>query len=137
MSLASVHADNGIHILGICGTFMAGVATLARQRGIAVEGSDQGVYPPMSTSLESQGIAVKAGYLAENLTPQPGLVVIGNALSRGNPAVEAVLNQAMPYTSGPAWLRDHILPGREVYAVAGTHGKTSTSSMLAWILQQA
>jgi len=126
-----------IHILGICGTFMGGVALLAQKMGHQVTGSDQNVYPPMSTQLEEQGIVLMSGYCAENLEQKPDLVVIGNALSRGNPEVEAVLDQNIPYTSGAQWLSDYLLKDRWVLAVAGTHGKTTTSSMLAWILESA
>ena len=125
-----------VHILGICGTFMGGIAALARELGHTVTGSDSNPYPPMSTQLEAQGIDV-ARYSADNLDPAPDMVVIGNALSRGNPEVEAVLEQDLPYTSGPQWLAEHLLRGRHVLAVAGTHGKTTTSSMLAWILEAA
>ena len=124
-----------IHILGICGTFMGGLALIARQLGYQVSGSDQNVYPPMSTQLEEQGIQLMQGYHEENLEPVPDLVVIGNALSRGNPEVEAVLNKGLKYISGPQWLAEHVLQDRWVLAVAGTHGKTTTSSMLAWILE--
>jgi UDP-N-acetylmuramate: L-alanyl-gamma-D-glutamyl-meso-diaminopimelate ligase len=124
-----------IHILGICGTFMGGLAVIARQLGHQVTGSDQNVYPPMSTQLESQGIILMEGYRAENLDPKPDLVIIGNALSRGNPEVEAVLNQGLNYVSGPEWLAKHVLQDRWVLGVAGTHGKTTTSSMLSWILE--
>lgn len=124
-----------IHILGICGTFMGGLAVLARQQGHEVSGSDQNVYPPMSDQLEQQGITLMEGYRAENLARKPDLVIIGNALSRGNPEVEAVLNQSLPYTSGAQWLADHVLQGKWVLGVAGTHGKTTTTSMLTWILE--
>ena len=124
-----------IHILGICGTFMGGLALIARELGYSVSGSDQNVYPPMSTQLEEQGIRLMNGYSAENLDCKPDLVVIGNALSRGNPEVEAVLNLGLPYISGPQWLAEHVLQKRWVLAVAGTHGKTTTSSMLSWILE--
>ncbi|QSX29363.1 UDP-N-acetylmuramate:L-alanyl-gamma-D-glutamyl-meso-diaminopimelate ligase [Shewanella cyperi] len=124
-----------VHILGICGTFMGGLALLARAMGHKVTGSDANVYPPMSTQLEQQGIALISGFDPSQLDPAPDLVVIGNAMSRGNPCVEAVLDKGLAYTSGPQFLRDHILPGRWVLAVSGTHGKTSTSSMLAWILE--
>jgi UDP-N-acetylmuramate: L-alanyl-gamma-D-glutamyl-meso-diaminopimelate ligase len=123
-----------IHILGICGTFMGGVAALAREQGLAVEGSDQNVYPPMSTQLEALGIALRQGYQAGNLSAGVHEVIVGNALSRGNPAVEHVLDAGLRYTSGAQWLAERILPGRRVLAVAGTHGKTTTSSLLAWIL---
>ena len=126
-----------VHIIGICGTFMGGLAILARQLGYAVTGSDQNVYPPMSTQLEAQGIALMSGFRPENLNPRPDLVVVGNAVSRGNPEVEAVLNLGLPYTSGPEWLHDHVLAHSWVLAVAGTHGKTTTTSMLAWILESA
>ncbi len=126
-----------IHILGICGTFMGGIAQLARQMGYTVSGSDANVYPPMSTQLEQAGIQIKEGFLPIHLEPEPDLVVIGNAMSRGNPLVELVLNRGMRYCSGPAFLAEHILPQRWVIGVAGTHGKTTTSAMVAWILEQA
>lgn len=124
-----------IHILGICGTFMGGLALIARELGYTVSGSDQNVYPPMSTQLEQQGIQLMNGYKAENLDCKPDLVVIGNAMSRGNPEVEAVLNRGLRYTSGPQWLAEQVLQNRWVLAVAGTHGKTTTTSMLSWILE--
>jgi UDP-N-acetylmuramate: L-alanyl-gamma-D-glutamyl-meso-diaminopimelate ligase len=126
-----------IHILGICGTFMGSLAVLARELGHVVTGSDQGVYPPMSTQLEAQGISLMQGYSADHLASAPDLVLIGNAMSRGNPEVEAVLNQNIDYMSGPEWLAREILRHRWVLAVAGTHGKTTTTSMLLWILDQA
>lgn len=126
-----------VHILGICGTFMGGLARLARELGHTVTGSDAGVYPPMSTQLREAGIAIREGYAAANLDPAPDCVVVGNALSRGNPEVEAVLDRGLPYTSGPQWLAEQVLAGRWVLAVAGTHGKTTTASMLAWILEYA
>ncbi|WP_426152420.1 UDP-N-acetylmuramate:L-alanyl-gamma-D-glutamyl-meso-diaminopimelate ligase [Pseudomonas sp. DC3000-4b1] len=126
-----------IHILGICGTFMGSLAVLAKALGHRVTGSDANVYPPMSTQLQAQGIELTQGYDPAQLSPAPDLVVIGNALSRGNPAVEYVLDQGLPYVSGPQWLADHVLQGRWVLAVAGTHGKTTTSSMLAWVLEHA
>jgi UDP-N-acetylmuramate: L-alanyl-gamma-D-glutamyl-meso-diaminopimelate ligase len=126
-----------IHILGICGTFMGGIALLARELGIEVDGSDQNVYPPMSTQLADSGIRLYEGYKPEHLDPAPDLVVIGNALSRGNPAVEYVLDRGLDYMSGPEFLARHVLKERWVLAVAGTHGKTTTSSMLAWILDYA
>ena len=126
-----------IHILGICGTFMGGLAILARQLGHQVTGSDANVYPPMSTQLEAQGIALTEGYDPEQLDPAPDLVVVGNAMSRGNPAVEYMLEKGLRYTSGPQWLSEHLLQDRWVLAAAGTHGKTTTSSMLAWILDYA
>ncbi|WP_404358641.1 UDP-N-acetylmuramate:L-alanyl-gamma-D-glutamyl-meso-diaminopimelate ligase [Methylotuvimicrobium sp. KM1] len=124
-----------IHILGICGTFMGGLALIAREMGYKVTGSDQNVYPPMSTQLEQQGIELMRGYRPENLDCKPDLVVIGNALSRGNPEVEAVLNRGLKYVSGPQWLAEHVLAERWVLGVAGTHGKTTTTSMLSWILE--
>ncbi|OYT86112.1 MAG: UDP-N-acetylmuramate:L-alanyl-gamma-D-glutamyl-meso-diaminopimelate ligase [Pseudomonas sp. PGPPP4] len=126
-----------IHILGICGTFMGSLAVLAKEAGHRVTGSDANVYPPMSTQLEAQGIELTQGYDSAQLDPAPDLVVIGNALSRGNPAVEYVLDQGLPYVSGPQWLAEHVLQGRWVLAVAGTHGKTTTTSMLAWVLEHA
>ncbi len=124
-----------IHILGICGTFMAGLALLARQQGHRVTGCDRQVYPPMSTQLQEQGIALIEGYDPKQLEPHPDLVVIGNAMSRGNPCVEYALDHQLSYISGPQFLAEHILKDRHVLAVAGTHGKTTTSSMLAWILE--
>lgn len=126
-----------LHILGIAGTFMGGVAALARELGHAVEGSDQAVYPPMSTQLEQLGITLHSGYDAAHIGDDVDQVVIGNALSRGNAAVEAVLDAGRAYTSGAEWLRDHVLPGREVLAVAGTHGKTTTTTILAFLLEAA
>ena len=126
-----------VHILGVCGTFMGGLAVMAKRMGHTVTGSDAGVYPPMSTQLEAEGIELMQGYSADNLAIKPDIVVIGNALSRGNVEVEAVLNLGLPYTSGAQWLAEHVLQGRWVLAVAGTHGKTTTSSMLAWILEYA
>ncbi|MDC9605195.1 UDP-N-acetylmuramate:L-alanyl-gamma-D-glutamyl-meso-diaminopimelate ligase [Xenorhabdus griffiniae] len=125
-----------IHILGICGTFMGGLAILARAQGHEVTGSDANVYPPMSTLLEKQGIVLIQGYDPAQLEPAPDMVIIGNAMTRGNPCVEAVLDRGIPYTSGPQWLHDHILPERWVLAVAGTHGKTTTAGMVAWILEE-
>ncbi len=126
-----------VHILGICGTFMGSLALLAREQGFTVTGSDQKVYPPMSTQLEVQGIGLMEGYDPKHLNPEPDLVVIGNAMSRGNAAVESVLDKGLPYTSGPEFFARHILRDKWVLAVAGTHGKTTTSSMLAWILDYA
>jgi len=126
-----------LHILGICGTFMGGVAALARELGLTVEGSDANVYPPMSTQLESLGIRLMDGYKAEYLKPTPDLVVVGNAMTRGNPAVEYMLDAQLRYISGPQWLGETLLPGREVLAVAGTHGKTTTTSLLAHLLESA
>jgi UDP-N-acetylmuramate: L-alanyl-gamma-D-glutamyl-meso-diaminopimelate ligase len=124
-----------LHFLGICGTFMGSLALIARQLGHQVTGSDSNVYPPMSTQLEQQGIELCSGYAPEHLQPAPDLVVVGNAMSRGNPAVEYMLDAGLAYTSGPQWLCDHLLNQRQVLAVSGTHGKTTTASMLAWILQ--
>ncbi|MFC0267903.1 UDP-N-acetylmuramate:L-alanyl-gamma-D-glutamyl-meso-diaminopimelate ligase [Kushneria aurantia] len=125
-----------IHIPGICGTFMGSLALLARELGHRVTGSDSNVYPPMSTLLEAHGIDPGHGFDAAHLDPAPDLVVIGNALSRGNVEVEAVLDRRIPYTSGPRWLFDNLLCHRRVLAVAGTHGKTTTAAMLAWILER-
>ena len=132
-----VFLSEHIHILGICGTFMGGVALLARESGFSVTGSDRNVYPPMSTQLSESGIALTDGYGADQLSPAPDRVLVGNALSRGQPVVEAMLDEGLPYTSGPEWLGREILNGRWVLAVSGTHGKTSTASMLAWILDHA
>jgi UDP-N-acetylmuramate: L-alanyl-gamma-D-glutamyl-meso-diaminopimelate ligase len=126
-----------VHILGIAGTFMGGVAAIAKAAGFRVTGSDLSVYPPMSTQLDALGIDYVQGYGAEQLDLRPDIVVVGNALSRGSPVVEAMLDRGLPYTSGPSWLAEQVLQGRHVLAVAGTHGKTTTSSMLAWILQHA
>jgi len=126
-----------LHILGICGTFMGGVAALARELGETVEGSDTNVYPPMSTQLQALGIALKSGYRAEHLQPPPDLVVVGNALSRGNPAIEHMLDTRLRYQSGPQWLGERLLGDRDVLAVAGTHGKTTTTALLAWLLESA
>ncbi len=127
-----------IHILGICGTFMGGIAGLAAAKGYQVSGSDENVYPPMSTQLENLGITLQEGYRQEHLiATKPDMVIIGNALSRGNPAVEYVLNAGLPYQSGPQWLAENLLKERWVIAVAGTHGKTTTTSMVAWILMYA
>ncbi len=126
-----------IHILGICGTFMGGVAVLARAAGHQVTGCDAQVYPPMSTQLEQQGISLMEGYGAEQLALHPDLFVVGNVVSRGNPLMEAILDQGLPYVSGPQWLAENILAHCQVLAVAGTHGKTTTSSMAAWIMEHA
>jgi UDP-N-acetylmuramate: L-alanyl-gamma-D-glutamyl-meso-diaminopimelate ligase len=126
-----------LHIIGICGTFMGGIAALARAAGHRVTGCDANVYPPMSTQLEAMGIALIEGYDPAQLDPAPGVVVVGNVMSRGNPLIERLLDSGLPFTSGPQWLAENVLRGREVLAVAGTHGKTTTSSMLAWILEQA
>jgi UDP-N-acetylmuramate: L-alanyl-gamma-D-glutamyl-meso-diaminopimelate ligase len=126
-----------IHILGICGTFMGGIAVLARQAGYRVTGCDANVYPPMSTQLQEQGIALIEGYGEEQLALNPDVFVIGNVVSRGNPLMEAILNRNLPYVSGPQWLADNLLRDKWVLAVAGTHGKTTTSAMLSWILEYA
>ena len=126
-----------LHILGICGTFMGGVAALARELKHEVEGSDQNVYPPMSTQLEQLGIALSSGYSPANITPGVDEIIVGNALSRGNPAVEHVLDAGLRYTSGAQWLSERVLPGRDTLAVAGTHGKTTTSTLLAFLLDAA
>ena len=126
-----------IHILGICGTFMGGLAVLARQAGHRVTGCDANVYPPMSTQLQQQGIDLIEGFGPEQIGLQPDLYVIGNVVSRGNPLMEEILDRGLPYTSGPEWMGTHILKDRWVLAVAGTHGKTTTSAMLAWILEDA
>jgi UDP-N-acetylmuramate: L-alanyl-gamma-D-glutamyl-meso-diaminopimelate ligase len=128
---------NKLHILGIAGTFMGGVAALARELGHAVEGSDQAVYPPMSTQLERLGIALQQGYAPANIAPDCDEIVVGNALSRGNPAVEQVLDDGRRYTSGAQWLAENVLPGRDTLAVAGTHGKTTTTTILTFLLQAA
>lgn len=126
-----------IHILGICGTFMAGVAKLAKLTGHEVVGSDLNVYPPMSLQLEAEGIRLFNGYDPKHLSEKPDCVIVGNVIRRGNPAMEYVLDQQIPYFSGPEWLAKYILAGRWVCAVSGTHGKTTTTSMLAWILEYA
>jgi UDP-N-acetylmuramate: L-alanyl-gamma-D-glutamyl-meso-diaminopimelate ligase len=126
-----------IHILGICGTFMGGIAQLARAAGHRVTGCDSGVYPPMSTQLEAAGIELVEGYGIGQIALKPDCYVVGNAISRGNPLLEELLDRGLPYVSGPQWLADHVLQGRWVLAVAGTHGKTTTSAMLAWILDEA
>ncbi|AMO98667.1 L-alanyl-gamma-D-glutamyl-meso-diaminopimelate ligase [Collimonas arenae] len=126
-----------IHILGICGTFMGGLAVLAKRAGHKVTGCDANVYPPMSTQLEAQGIELIQGFGPEQINLQPDLFVIGNVVSRGNPLMEEILNRGLPYVSGPQWIGEHILRDKWVLAVAGTHGKTTTSAMLAWILEDA
>ena len=126
-----------IHILGICGTFMGGLAALAREAGHTVTGCDAGVYPPMSDQLRALGIELIEGFGAEQLALAPDVFVIGNVVTRGNPLMEAILNAGSAYTSGPQWLAEHVLQGRHVLAVAGTHGKTTTTAMLAWMLDQA
>ena len=126
-----------IHILGICGTFMGGLAALAREAGHRVTGCDAGVYPPMSEQLQALGIDLIEGFGADQLALKPDTFVIGNVVTRGNPLMEAILDAGAAYTSGPQWLAEHVLQGRHVLAVAGTHGKTTTTSMLAWMLDQA
>jgi UDP-N-acetylmuramate: L-alanyl-gamma-D-glutamyl-meso-diaminopimelate ligase len=126
-----------LHVLGVCGTFMAGVALLAREAGHRVSGSDMAVYPPMSTQLERAGLEVIQGYEAAQLDLSPDVLVVGNVMRRGMPVVEALLDRGLPYTSGPQWLAEQVLASRWVVAVAGTHGKTTTASMVAWILEYA
>ncbi len=126
-----------IHILGICGTFMGGIAAIAKQSGYRVTGCDANVYPPMSTQLEAQGIELIEGWDVEQLDLKPDMFVIGNVVSRGNPLMEEILNRGLPYTSGPQWLADTLLHDKWVLGVAGTHGKTSVTAMLAWILEHA
>ena len=126
-----------IHILGICGTFMGSLALLARELGHTVTGSDANVYPPMSTQLENAGVTIEAGYLIEHLQPAPDLVVVGNAMKRGMDVIEYMLDTGLRYTSGPQFLSEEVLQSRHVLAVAGTHGKTTTTTMLAWILHYA
>ena len=126
-----------IHILGICGTFMGGIAALAREAGHRVTGCDANVYPPMSTQLESLGIELIEGYDPAQIGLAPDVFVVGNAVSRGNPLLEEILDRGLTYVSGPQWLAEHVLAGRWVLAVAGTHGKTTTTSMLAWMLEAA
>ncbi|EXB32900.1 MULTISPECIES: UDP-N-acetylmuramate:L-alanyl-gamma-D-glutamyl-meso-diaminopimelate ligase [Acinetobacter] len=126
-----------LHILGICGTFMGSLALLARDLGHTVTGSDQSVYPPMSTQLENAGITLMQGYDRNHLQPHPDLVIVGNAMKRGIDAIEYMLDAGLPYISGPQFLADHVLQGKHVLGVAGTHGKTTTTTMLAWVLDQA
>ncbi len=126
-----------LHILGICGTFMAGIALIAKQKNFAVTGSDINIYPPMSTHLAEHKISVFEGYDEKNLLPHPDLVIMGNTMTRGNPCVEYVLNQNIPYISGPQWLAENVLHKYHVLAVSGTHGKTTVSSILSWILEFA
>ncbi len=143
--MASKIAAMHIHILGICGTFMGGVAALAREAGHRVTGCDAGVYPPMSDQLRALGIDLIEGFGADQLDLHPDMFVVGNVVSRARlpdgtpkfPLMEAILDAGLPYTSGPQWLSEHVLQGRHVLAVAGTHGKTTTSSMLAWVLEAA
>jgi UDP-N-acetylmuramate: L-alanyl-gamma-D-glutamyl-meso-diaminopimelate ligase len=126
-----------VHILGISGTFMGGLAAIAKAAGFRVTGADLNVYPPMSTQLEALGIDLIQGYGPEQLDLEPDIVVVGNALSRGSPVIEAMLDRGMAYTSGPQWLAEHVLREKHVIAVAGTHGKTTTTAMLTWILEDA
>lgn len=126
-----------IHILGICGTFMGGIAVLAKQAGHKVTGCDANVYPPMSTQLKAQGVELIEGFSPEQTSLNPDIYVIGNVVSRGNPLMEEILNRGLRYISGPQWLAENVLQGNWVLAVAGTHGKTTTASMLAWILEYA
>ncbi|RZT08543.1 UDP-N-acetylmuramate: L-alanyl-gamma-D-glutamyl-meso-diaminopimelate ligase [Duganella sp. CF402] len=126
-----------IHILGICGTFMGGLAVLAKEAGHRVTGCDANVYPPMSTQLEAQGIELITGFGPEQTALNPDLYVIGNVVTRGNPLIEEIMNRGLPFVSGPQWIGDHILRDKWVLAVAGTHGKTTTSAMLTWILEDA
>ncbi len=126
-----------VHILGVCGTFMGGIAVLAKACGHRVTGSDRNVYPPMSTQLEALGVELVQGYDAAQLAPAPDVVVVGNVMTRGMPVIEHLLNSRLPFMSGPQWLAENVLRDRWVLAIAGTHGKTTTSSLLAWILEQA
>ncbi|KGI76651.1 UDP-N-acetylmuramate:L-alanyl-gamma-D-glutamyl-meso-diaminopimelate ligase [Oleiagrimonas soli] len=126
-----------LHLLGICGTFMGGAAALARELGHDVEGSDANVYPPMSDQLEALGITLRQGYRAEHLQPAPDLTIVGNAMKRGLPVIEYLLDERLPYISGPQWLGENVLAARDTLIVAGTHGKTTTSSLLAHLLEQA
>jgi UDP-N-acetylmuramate: L-alanyl-gamma-D-glutamyl-meso-diaminopimelate ligase len=137
MAIISRNRAMHIHILGICGTFMGGIALLARSAGHQVTGCDASVYPPMSTQLTEQGIHLVEGFGADQVDLNPDLYVVGNAISRGNPLLEAILDRNLPYVSGPQWLADNILRGRWVLGVAGTHGKTTTTSILTWILEEA
>jgi len=124
-----------IHILGICGTFMAGVAAIAKVNGHHVTGCDKNVYPPMSTQLQQMEIELIEGYHAEQILLKPDIYVIGNVISRGNPLMETILNKNLPFQSGPEWMYENILKNKWVMAVAGTHGKTTTTAMLSWILE--
>lgn len=128
---------NSIHFIGICGTAMAAVAALCRERGYTVTGSDENVYPPMSTFLEARGIAIRNGYREAHLDHRPDLICIGNAMKRGNPEVERVLDERLPYCSLPELVREFFLPGKHSTVIAGTHGKTTTTSLLAWVLESA
>ncbi|MEP2790134.1 MAG: Mur ligase domain-containing protein, partial [Kangiellaceae bacterium] len=135
MNDSSTQSNSHLHILGICGTFMGGIARLAIEKGYKVTGSDQNCYPPMSDQLEQLGIELDQGYDTSVLKQLPETVVVGNALSRGNHFVEELLNSNQAYCSGPQWLKENILHDKWVIAVAGTHGKTTTASMIAWILE--
>jgi UDP-N-acetylmuramate: L-alanyl-gamma-D-glutamyl-meso-diaminopimelate ligase len=126
-----------IHILGICGTFMGGIAAIAKQAGHRVTGCDANVYPPMSTQLEAMGIELISGFSADQISLNPDVYVLGNMVTRGTPLMEEILNRGLPYISGPQWLAEHVLQDKWVLAVAGTHGKTTTTSMLAWVLEDA
>ena len=126
-----------VHILGVCGTFMGGIAAIAKAAGHRVTGSDRNVYPPMSTQLEALGVELVEGFEASQLNPAPDVVIVGNVMSRGHPVIEALLESNLPFASGPEWLAREVLRDRWVLAVAGTHGKTTTSSMLAWIMEYA
>jgi UDP-N-acetylmuramate: L-alanyl-gamma-D-glutamyl-meso-diaminopimelate ligase len=137
LQIGDNHRMSRLHILGIAGTFMGGVAALARELGHEVEGSDQNIYPPMSTQLEQLGITLRQGYLPENISADCDEIVIGNALSRGNSAVEQVLDEGRRYNSGAQWLAENVLPGRDTLAVAGTHGKTTTTTILTYLLEAA
>ena len=129
--------EKSVHILGVCGTFMGSLAILARESGFSVSGSDENVYPPMSTQLRSSGIKLYDGYEPSNLEARNDKIIVGNAMTRGQPIIEHILDKQYDYTSGPAWLADNVLSGKWVLAVSGTHGKTTTSSLLAWILEFA
>ena len=126
-----------LHILGICGTFMGGIAAIAKAAGYRVTGCDANVYPPMSEQLEALGIELAEGFGAEQIAQRPDLWVIGNVVTRGNPLMEAILDRGERYVSGPQWLAENVLAGRHVLAVAGTHGKTTVSAMLAWMLERS
>ena len=126
-----------LHILGICGTFMGGLALLARAAGHRVTGCDANVYPPMSNQLAANGIELINGWDVDQIALQPDVFVIGNVVTRGNPLMEAILDRGLPYISGPQWLRENVLAGKWVVAVAGTHGKTTVAAMLTWVLQRA
>ena len=126
-----------VHLIGICGTAMATLAAMLKQTGLSVRGSDQDVYPPMSDQLAALGVDFVQGYDAPQLDLRPDVVIVGNALSRGVPVIEEMLNRGLPYVSGPQWLAEQVLRDRHVIAICGTHGKTTTTSMLAWILEHA